>query len=132
MNLYAYAYNNPLRWVDPTGHEPCPPGSEAVFCSSVTAELPRLDLRFFWDSWMNRQRQLTAAQATMSETLSRMQAVIPKVCGGGGFGYGGLGFGAGTVRQPERRCLFRRYARFPSHLWWRSVRNSQLECLQIG
>jgi RHS repeat-associated protein len=39
MNRYAYAYNNPLRWVDSTGHEPCPPGSVANFCAGVTAGL---------------------------------------------------------------------------------------------
>lgn len=38
MNLYTYAFVNPLRWVDLTGRAAeCPPGTpEGVFCSGVT------------------------------------------------------------------------------------------------
>jgi len=48
-NHYAYAYHNPLRWVDPIGHYPCPPESEAMFCES-NEPIDAGTRRFFWDS----------------------------------------------------------------------------------
>src|SRR5262249_16744062 len=55
LNRYAYAYNNPFRYVDFTGHDPCPPNSDADFCTSVTAqgalELWELAQSFFVASW---------------------------------------------------------------------------------
>jgi len=37
LNRYAYANNNPLRWVDPTGHTPCPPPTDTSTCVEGTA-----------------------------------------------------------------------------------------------
>jgi RHS repeat-associated protein len=38
MHLFAYAYNNPLRWVDPTGHDPeCP----TDYCESIAVTGPK-------------------------------------------------------------------------------------------
>jgi RHS repeat-associated protein len=50
-NLYAYPRNNPLRFVDPTGHiGECPQGSEAMFCCGVTEDY-WAQIRFWWDSF---------------------------------------------------------------------------------
>jgi RHS repeat-associated protein len=48
LALYVYAYNNPLRYTDPTGHTPdeCPPGSEANFCTRN--DPPDLGTILFW------------------------------------------------------------------------------------
>ncbi len=35
LNRYAYNYNNPLRYIDPTGHEPQPPESEGSSDSNL-------------------------------------------------------------------------------------------------
>jgi hypothetical protein len=40
MNQYAYAANNPLRWVDPSGHVSCP----TTYCVTVTGTLPGVPL----------------------------------------------------------------------------------------
>jgi RHS repeat-associated protein len=52
-NLYAHAFANPLRWVDPTGHDPqCP----TDYCESVYVYAPMPPdqdpglMRFFWES----------------------------------------------------------------------------------
>ena len=35
LNRYAYVYNNPLRYIDPTGHE-CRPAGKGVWCTDYT------------------------------------------------------------------------------------------------
>ncbi len=39
-NLYGYALNNPLVFIDPSGLDPCPPGSAADTCVTVTDSPP--------------------------------------------------------------------------------------------
>jgi RHS repeat-associated protein len=46
LNRYAYAYNNPLRWVDPTGHAgECPPPTDTSTC--VEGHAPDIGLMQF-------------------------------------------------------------------------------------
>jgi len=49
LNRYAYAYNNPLRWVDPTGHDgECPPEAKSDICVDVVGKNPPdIGLRLF-------------------------------------------------------------------------------------
>jgi RHS repeat-associated protein len=61
MNLYAYARNNPLRFVDPSGHTYCPPGTETEV--HVCAEAPLIDFDAELDNWLfNRPPPGSACQ----------------------------------------------------------------------
>jgi RHS repeat-associated protein len=106
-NAYAYSRNNPLRFVDPLGTcsvddagnlvednesssivygGPCLRYSDSA---TVTPSGPT-----FHDYYAG----LFATFATLTTSFQTIaDAVIPSVCGGGGFGYGGVGLGAGRV-----------------------------------
>src|SRR6185369_13861337 len=54
LNRYAYAYNNPLRYNDPTGHEPCPPPTDTSTC--VEGHPPDIGLIQFLINSLSRTR----------------------------------------------------------------------------
>jgi RHS repeat-associated protein len=114
MNLYAYAYNNPFRHVDPTGHAPCP----TDYCQNeyVSATVPDIGLiNFFIDAFMRpwernvspvveRVRQVIVAPrdpGCMSQTVGAYGA-IGGMAGAyvGGTGGGALGFAGGSLALP--------------------------------
>lgn len=53
MNLYAYARNNPLRFVDPSGHEPCPTRIDDSY-TCVEGRAGTGELAYDLTAWMLR------------------------------------------------------------------------------
>ena len=47
-HLYNYVANNPLAYIDPTGLDPCPPGSTADTCVTVTDTTDPVDYSWSW------------------------------------------------------------------------------------
>jgi len=78
LALYVYVRNNPLRYIDPTGHTVV-----AVVAGDVD-----------WQWFLER---LTQINVWITSTVRKIQPQIPHLCSGGGFGYGGIGAKAGPV-----------------------------------
>jgi RHS repeat-associated protein len=109
MNRYGYASNNPLRWVDPTGHNPeCP----TDYCESVTVTPPRppdIDIgsfRFFWDSLfppVAAQQTVETVRAEPNNAQRTLQCVASNASSGGVVAagiFGAAAVGAGAPLLP--------------------------------
>jgi RHS repeat-associated protein len=87
LNRYAYTHNNPLRWVDPTGHDPqCP----TEHCETVTVTAPMPPniglLQFLRDSWVRPWG--TAAQQVAQPVTDWLTAPRDPACLAGAAGIG--------------------------------------------
>ena len=88
LNGYSYANNNPLRWVDPTGHDADTPGPSICptdYCESltVTAPLPPPDyslMQYLWGNWF--QPWGTAAQQVAQPVVNWVTAPRNPSCVG--------------------------------------------------
>jgi RHS repeat-associated protein len=89
MNRFAYAYNNPFRYIDPSGHEPCPHLPSATYtCVEGKAGTGELALDF--SRWM------------LAQFIRQLTATTPGVMGSTPFGppvLKGVGLLAGSVAQ---------------------------------
>lgn len=71
LNPYAYVWNNPLRWVDPSGHDKC----AAMFCVTTYANPPEpTALEYAWALYMNFQSRLADVDFGRNWTISYVRA----------------------------------------------------------